>query len=135
MDYVERVKAQANIHIWAKQMNNKNSQTLSFSYTTIKEGMSNFANTMLVNKSMYIPHAIETINSYTPQIEVNNNSTIFQDIKLSIISYNKVNQPIDPQLWNSSFHPIFIFEMNKYLEGNIKNISCSLLRIAIFIKQ
>ena len=94
MDYVESVKAQANIPMWAEQMDNKNPWTLSFSYTTAKEGMSNFANTVLVNKSMHIPHAIETINSCTPQTEVNNNSTISQGIKLSIISY-KVNQPIN----------------------------------------
>jgi len=38
-------------------------------------------------------------------------------------------------LWNGSFFPISLFGMNKYSEGDTKNIICSLLRIAVFIKQ
>ena len=68
-------------------MNNKNPQTLSLLYIAIKKGMNNTINMVLVNKSMYVPHAIETINSYTPQIEVNNNPTISQSIEPFIISY------------------------------------------------
>jgi len=96
IDYVERVKAQANIPMWVEQMDNENPQTPSLSYTTVKEEISNSANTVLVNKSMHIPHTIETINSCTPQTEVNNNPTIPQGIKPSIIPY-KVNQPVDLQ--------------------------------------
>jgi len=90
IDHTQKVKAQANIFIWAKQIDNKNLQTLSLLYITIKEGTSNSANTMLINKSMHILHVIETIKSYTSQIEVNNNLTISQDIELFVIPY-KVN--------------------------------------------
>ena len=64
----------------------------------------------------------------------NNNTDMPQDIELSMIPY-AINQPADPQLWDGSFCSISIFRMNEYLEGNTKNIICSLLRIAAFIKQ
>lgn len=51
-----------------------------------------------------------------------------------MISYI-INQLINLQLWNSNFYLIFIFEMNKYLEGNMKSIMYSLFRIRTFIKQ
>jgi len=38
-------------------------------------------------------------------------------------------------LWDGSFCPISIFGVNKYLEGDAKNIACSLYRIAVFIRQ
>ena len=68
-------------------MNNKNPQTLFLLYTAIKKEISNTINMVLVNESMYVLHAIETINSYTPKIEVNNNPTISQSIEPFIISY------------------------------------------------
>jgi len=42
---------------------------------------------------------------------------------------------MDPTLWDSNFSSIFLFGTIKVLEGNAKNIVCSLQRIAIFIKQ
>jgi len=38
-------------------------------------------------------------------------------------------------LWDSSFYPISIVGMNKYLEGNAKNITYLLYRIVAFIRQ
>jgi len=38
-------------------------------------------------------------------------------------------------LWNRSFYPISIFQVNKYLEGDTKNIACSLYRIFAFNMQ
>ena len=38
-------------------------------------------------------------------------------------------------LWDGSFCPISLFSLNKYLDGNAKNITCFLLRIATLIKQ
>jgi len=45
-----------------------------------------------------------------------------------------VNQPVDPQLWDGNFYSISIFGMNEYLKGDAKNITCSLLRIVVFIR-
>ena len=49
----------------------------------------------------------------------------------STIPYS-ANQPVDPQLWDDS---IYLFRINEYLEGDVKNIACSLYRMAIFIRQ
>jgi len=38
-------------------------------------------------------------------------------------------------LWNRSFYPISIFEINKYLEKDTKNIACSFHRISAFNRQ
>jgi len=38
-------------------------------------------------------------------------------------------------LWNSSFCPISIFGINKYLKDDTKNITYLLYRIAAFIRQ
>ena len=39
------------------------------------------------------------------------------------------------QLWNGSFLPVFLFETNEYLEEDVRNITCLLLRMAMFIKH
>jgi len=46
-----------------------------------------------------------------------------------------INQPADSQLWDGSFCSISLFGMNEYLEGNAKNITCSLLKMIAFIRQ
>jgi len=51
-----------------------------------------------------------------------------------VIPY-QANQPVDPMLWDSNFSSISLFSTVKVLEGNAKNIVCSLQRIATFIKQ
>jgi len=38
-------------------------------------------------------------------------------------------------LWYGNFCPIFIFEINKYLEGDAKNITCPLHRIVALVRQ
>jgi len=65
---------------------------------------------------------------------VSNDTYIFQGMEPSVIPY-AINQPVDPQLWDSNFCPISLFEMNEYLEDNTKNITCSLLRMVAFIRQ
>ena len=42
--------------MWAKQMNNKNPQTLSLLYPTVKKEINNSMNMILVNESIYIPY-------------------------------------------------------------------------------
>jgi len=62
------------------------------------------------------------------------NITTSQCFEPMVILY-AINQPIDPQLWNSNFCPFSIFSMNEYLKGNVFHITCSLLRIVVFIRQ
>jgi len=47
----------------------------------------------------------------------------------------QADQPMDPILWDGSFSSISLFGIVKVLEGDTKNIACSLQRIATFIKQ
>jgi len=42
---------------------------------------------------------------------------------------------VNSQLWDGNFYSISIFGMNEYLEDDAKNITCSLLRIVVFIRQ
>ena len=56
------------------------------------------------------------------------------NLEPSAIPY-QANQPADPMLWDGNFSSISLFGTIKVLEGNAKNIMCSLQRIATFIKQ
>jgi len=56
-----------------------------------------------------------------------------QGLESTAIPYTD-NQPVNLLLWDSNFYLIFIFGRNEYLEGNVKNIACSLLRIVAFIR-
>ena len=47
----------------------------------------------------------------------------------------QANQPADPMLWDGNFSLISLFGTVKVLEGDAKNIVCSLQRITTFIKQ
>jgi len=55
------------------------------------------------------------------------------NLESSAILY-QANQPADPTLWDGTFSSISLFGTIKVLEGNAKNIACSLQRIATFIK-
>ena len=72
---------------------------------------------------MHVPHTTEI-----------NDACTSQGLKPLVIPYT-INQPTDPQLWDSNFCSISFFKIDKYLEGNAKNIMYSLLRMATFIKQ
>jgi len=56
------------------------------------------------------------------------------NLEPSAIPY-QANQPADPTLWDGSFSSISLFGTIEALEGDAKNIACSLQRIATFIKQ
>jgi len=47
----------------------------------------------------------------------------------------QTNGPADPNLWDGNFTPISLLGVDEHLNGDAKNISCSLQRIAIFMKQ
>jgi len=109
-------------------------QPMLLSYTSVEKGMSSTTNTELDSGNMYNPHANITTNMCASQIHENNNLSDFQSLEPSVVFY-VINQPVDPQLWDSSFCLISLFRMNEYLEGDSKNITCLLLRMAAFIKQ
>lgn len=74
-------------------------------------------------KHIHISHAME----------INNTSTS-QSLKLLIIPYT-TNQPADPQLWDSNFCLISLFEIYEYLKDDTQNVTFSLLKMMAFIKQ
>jgi len=51
-----------------------------------------------------------------------------------VILYNN-NQPADPNLWNGLFASISLLGIDKFINSNVQNIMCLLLRIGTFIKQ
>jgi len=60
--------------------------------------------------------------------------TTSPNLEPSAILY-QANQSVDPMLWDGNFSSIFLFGTVKVLEGDAKNIACSLQRITTFIKQ
>ena len=88
-----------------------------------RRGQVNLTSIVPTVESTRVPHAPGSSNTSTAQ-----------GIKPSVIPY-AVNQPADLQLWASSFCPISLFGMNEFLDGDAKNITCSLFRMVTFIRQ
>ena len=110
--YAEKVQAQANISIWAEQIDNESSQLLSLLYVIVKEEKNISTNITSKNELIYILYAIKTVNMYLLQVENNINLIILQEIGLSIVFYT-INQSIYLQLWNGCFCPISLFSINE----------------------
>ena len=47
----------------------------------------------------------------------------------------EANSPADPNLWDGHFGSVSLFSTNEFLQSNARNISCSLIHIAQFIRQ
>jgi len=52
----------------------------------------------------------------------------------SAIPY-EANMLADPNLWDGHFGPISLFGTNEFLQSNVRNVLCSLICIAEFIRQ
>ena len=90
---------------------------------------------MIVKEITSIPTNLAPFEVSIHVLHVNKTNKICasQNVSLSVISY-ATNQSIDLQLWDNSFCSVSLFKINKYLEDNARNITCSLLRIVAFIK-
>jgi len=51
-----------------------------------------------------------------------------------VIPYN-ANVPADPSLWDENFSATSLFGTNEFLNSDINNITCSLKRMAYFLRQ
>ena len=51
-----------------------------------------------------------------------------------VIPYN-ANVPADPSLWDGNFSATSLFGTNEFLNSDINNITCSLKRMACFLRQ
>jgi len=52
----------------------------------------------------------------------------------SVIPYN-ANVPADPNLWDGNFTATSLFGTNEFLNSDMRNIACSLQRMACFLRQ
>ena len=114
----EHIQALANNPTWADQVEISKSEEPTLFYVTPKVGETSTANEATTIENIPDPHGMVTNNMCEPQ-----------SLELSTILYS-INQTMDLQ-----FCSISIFGINKYLEGNAKNITCSLYRMAAFIRQ
>ena len=116
MDYVEHIEAQSRKLTWAKQVESREQLDSSQTNTSLEH----------IKNPVYIPHDNNSNNM--------NNTFLSPNLESSVILY-QTNQPADPQLWDGYFTWISLFGIDEFLAGDIKNIACSLQRIATFIKQ
>ena len=108
---------------WAEQVENEVFQPTPLSYATA-EGGENVSSNQMPNVEL----------NHAPIEAASNNTCSTQGLEPSVIPYI-ANQPADSQLWDGNFCPISIFRMNEHLEGDARNINCSLHRISAFIRQ
>ena len=120
--YAEQIQNLANNTTWADQVEISKFQGFALSYATSKVRENNIANKVTVKDSIPELYNMDA-----------NNICNLQSLEFSAIPYS-VHQPTDPQLWDSSFCFFFLFGINEYLEGNAKNIACSLYRMVAFIR-
>ena len=123
MDYTECIQAQANKITQAEQVKSRKIQNSSLFYILLKDATLNTVSLRPVVEPMHI--------FYIMEINCKNTS---QSLKPLVILY-QANQSVDLQLQNGNFCPISLFRVDNYLEGDAKNVTCSLLRMVMFIKQ
>jgi len=70
----------------------------------------------------------------TPPQNKETSNLVTAPITPTAIPY-EANSPADPNLWDGHFGSVSLFGTNKFLQNNAHNISCSLVRIAQFIRQ
>jgi len=95
----------------------------SLLYTFLKEEVKDSSNMVLVTENACTPYVATDINMY-----------ILQGLEFVVIPYQE-NQPVDPLLWDSNLCLVSLFDINNYLEDDVKNVICSLFRMTAFIKQ
>jgi len=76
MDYANQVQVQANNLTWAKQVENREIQSLSLFYVPLKKVITDTMYMELIVKPIYILYTMEI-----------NNTNISQGLKLLVISY------------------------------------------------
>ena len=83
--------------------------------------------------STHMPHNSHAYNKAAP-IDSNQPAPSTLPVPPSAIPY-ETNMPADPNLWDGHFGPISLFGTNEFLQSDAYNVSCSLIRMAEFIRQ
>jgi len=83
--------------------------------------------------STHMPHDLHAYNKAAP-ITSSQPDPSTLPVPPSAIPY-KANMPANPNLWDGHFGPISLFGTNEFLQSDARNVSCSLIRMAKFIRQ
>ena len=116
-DYAEWVAAQNNMDIVAD-----NAPPFA--------GPQKYDFTMLPSQTPHAPHE-DALNEPSP---TDNFNTSPEPSPPTVIPYS-ANVPADPSLWDGNFIATSLFSTNEFLQSNVRNMACSLQRMACFLKQ
>ena len=122
LEYTERLKATSSSTLWAEQMDMDELNPLPL------------ANDTLSPQKNYLANTQTSANTLCPDMHADNIHNPADLFSPEVIPYDP-SAPADPSLWDGQFNPISLFGTDKLLIGDAKNVSCSLHRIAVFIKQ
>jgi len=86
--------------------------------------------TMLPSQTPHAPHE-DALNEPSP---TDNFNTSPEPSPPTVIPYS-ANVPADPSLWDGNFIATSLFSTNEFLQSNVRNMACSLQRMACFLKQ
>ena len=81
----------------------------------------------------YLPQDPHVYNEAAP-IDSSQSAPSTLPVPPSAIPY-EANILADPNLWDGHSRPISLFGTNEFLQSNARNVSCSLIRMAKFIRQ
>jgi len=76
------------------------------------------------------PHE-DVLNKPSPADNIN---TSLEPSPPTVIPYS-ANVPADPNLWDGNFTATSLFGTNEFLQSDVRNMACSLQRMACFLKQ
>jgi len=112
LDYAKRIEAQPTNVSWVDQINIENDASPS---------PPNQLQGQINETKVAISHILSNLPCFSGDNAVNSSPST----KPSIIPY-QINSPADPNLWDSNFALVLLHGIDEYLNGNAKNISCSL---------
>jgi len=116
-DYAKRVAAQNNMDIVADN-------------APPSTGPQKYDFAMPPSQTPHAPHE-DTPNKPSPADNFNTSP----EPSLSTVIPHSANVPADPNLWDGNFTATSLFGTNKFLQSDVRNMACSLQRMACFLKQ
>ena len=116
-DYTKQVAAQNNMNIMADN-------------TPLSAGHQKYDFAMPPLQTPRASHK-DALNELSP---ADNFNTSLELSPPMVIPYS-ANVPADPNLWDGNFTATSLFSTNEFLQSDVRNMACSLQRMACFLKQ
>ena len=126
-DYAERVAAQNNMEVEVSHTSPP-SNIPSYDFSLPPSQPPRAFNEEALNP----PRAFHEEALNPASIDETNTST--EPSPPTVIPYS-ANVPADPSLWDGSFTATSLFSTNEFLQSDVRNMACSLQRMACFLKQ